>query len=219
MEVLPSLILSNPIGLWGLLGIPAILLIHFLQRQSQEVTISTLFLLEQMQRESVEGNKFERIRSSVPLWLQLLMILLVVWILTQPRWIRQDSVQPIAIVLDSSASMSAFREEAREKLIAELENLANVSAKSEYYAIESTLDSGSLYRGTNLEELKIALDNWKPVHGEPDFEYALSVARNPSRDGLLILVTDHELDRVPFDAKVLTVGSPKTECGVCRPPF
>ncbi len=207
-------ILSNPIGLWALAGIPVILLIHFLQRQSQEITISTLFLLEQMQRESVEGRKFERIRSSVPLWLQLLMVLLLTWLLVQPRWLRSDSVQPLAVVLDNSASMTAFEEEAKEQLLAELGKLSSSVARTEFYVIESSLSAGNLYRGTDLEELKTALDAWNPVIGEHEFEPALRVARNlVGRDGVVVLVTDHVTERLPFNATLLATGSRKPNLG------
>ncbi len=209
-----ELILSNPAGLWALSAIPVILLIHFLQRQSQEITISTLFLLEQMQRESVEGRKFERIRSSVPLWMQILMALLLTWLLTQPRWLRSDSVQPLAIVLDSSASMTAFQPEAKEQLLAELEHLSDSVARTEFYVIESSLASGNLYRGISLEELELSLEAWEPALGEHEFDPALRVARNlVGKDGLVILVTDHVSERLPFDASLLAVGSQKPNLG------
>lgn len=209
-----ELILSNPFGLWALLGIPIILLIHFLQRQSQEVTISTLFLLEQMQRESVEGRKFERIRSSVPLWLQLLMVLLLAWLLAQPRWLRSDSVQPLAVILDNSASMTAFEDEAKEQLLSELEKLSGSVARTEFYVIESSLSAGNLYRGTELEELREALAEWKPVLGEHEFEPAIRVARNlVGRDGIVVLVTDHVTKNLTFDATLMAVGSQKPNLG------
>ena len=216
MELLPNLILSNPIGLWALLGIPAILLIHFLQRQSEEIQISTLFLLQQMQRESVEGRRFERIRSSVPLWLQILMVLLLTWLITQPRILRKDSVQPIAIVLDSSASMTAFAEEGGQQLLTELRDLQRKAGRTEFYLIESSLASASLYRGTDLQEFEAALLDWEPAIGEHDFGPALRVGRNlVGRQGLLIMLTD-QLDEeadLPFDATLLAVGKPKTNLG------
>ncbi len=209
-----ALTLSNTLGLWALVGIPIVLLIHFLQRQSQELTISTLFLLEQMQRESVEGRRFERIRSSLPLWLQLLMVLLITWLLVQPRWLRSDSVQPIAVVLDNSASMSAFESEARTNLLGELNRLAGNVALAEYYVIESTLSAGNIYRGTELSELDAALPKWTPSAGEHEFEPSLRVARNlVGKDGLVFLVTDHPHEDLPFNASLLAVGSQKPNVG------
>ena len=73
------LIFANPLGFWALLGIPAVLLIHFLQRESRRLPISTLFLLEHIDRESVKGRQFDRLRQSIPLWLQLLGVVILTW--------------------------------------------------------------------------------------------------------------------------------------------
>ncbi|MFT5470928.1 MAG: hypothetical protein ACI8UO_006061 [Verrucomicrobiales bacterium] len=216
MELLPNLFLSNPAGLWALAGIPAVILIHFLQRQSEEVTISTLFLLQQMQRESVEGRRFERIRSSVPLWLQILMVLLLTWLITQPRILRQESVQPIAVVLDSSASMSAFKEEARVQLVKELEKLQKEARHTDFVLIESGQADVNLYRGSELEDLEKAMENWEPAAGRHDFTRALNRGRSAvGRQGLLILVSDevNEDADLPFDADLLAVGVPKSNVG------
>ncbi|MEZ7956525.1 MAG: hypothetical protein QMC23_07575 [Rubritalea sp.] len=53
--------------------------------------------------------------NSIPLWLQLLIVLLITWLLVQPRFVKSNSTQRIAIVLDSSASMSVFTEETKSK--------------------------------------------------------------------------------------------------------
>jgi len=212
--MLESLTFSNTMGLWALAGIPIILLIHFLQRQSQKVTISTLFLLEQMQRESVQGRRFERIRSSVPLWLQLLMVLLITWLLVQPRWLQRDSVQPIAVVMDNSASMSAFKDDARKQLLGELNRLSANVSRAEFYVIESTLGTGNLYRGTDIGELEVALADWAPAAGEHEFEPSLRVARNlVGNQGMVFLVTDHVFKDLPFNASILAVGSQKPNVG------
>ena len=49
--------LTNPLGLLALLGIPAVLAIHFLQRKAVELPVSTLFLLERTQREAASGRR------------------------------------------------------------------------------------------------------------------------------------------------------------------
>lgn len=217
MEIFPNLILSNPAGLWALAGIPAVILIHFLQRQSETVTISTLFLLQQMQRESVEGRRFERIRSSVPLWLQLLMVVLLTWLITQPRLLRQESVQPIAVVLDSSASMSAFEEEAREQLLKELETIQQEARRTIFFLIASDEANVNLYQGQDLQALGEAMkEKWAPSAGKHDFSNALERGRSTvTRDGLVILVSDEVNEEVdlPFDARLFAVGKPKANVG------
>ncbi|HVJ45894.1 MAG TPA: BatA domain-containing protein, partial [Luteolibacter sp.] len=104
--------LTNPLGLLALLGIPAVLAIHFLQRKAVELPVSTLFLLERTQREAASGRRFDRLIPSIPLWMQLLAVLLLTWFLTEPRYPKSGTVQRLAIVLDSSASMTVFKEEA-----------------------------------------------------------------------------------------------------------
>ena len=173
-----SLTFANLAGFWALLGIPLVLAIHFLQRQSQVVTISTLFLLDQMRRESVSGRRFERLRSSIPLWLQLLMVLLLTWLLVQPRWIRPDSVQRIAVVLDSSASMSAFKQNLEEGLNRELQKVGQSAFRTEYVAIDSRLAGEPIYNGTEMPELIEAVREWDPAGPAHDFGSALRVGRS-----------------------------------------
>ena len=45
------------VGFSALLGVPAILLIHFLQRESRRVVVSTLFLIEQLAPISAQGRR------------------------------------------------------------------------------------------------------------------------------------------------------------------
>ena len=59
-------VFGNPLGLLALLGIPAVLAIHFLQRKARELPVSTLFLLDHTQREAVSGRRFERMIPSIP---------------------------------------------------------------------------------------------------------------------------------------------------------
>ena len=77
-----NIVLTNPAGFFALLGIPMVILIHFLQRQAKVLPVSTLFLLAHTQRESVSGRRFDRLTNSVPLWLQILMVLLQPILLT-----------------------------------------------------------------------------------------------------------------------------------------
>ncbi|MFM2169920.1 MAG: hypothetical protein RI957_149, partial [Verrucomicrobiota bacterium] len=88
---------ANPAGLWALLGIPVVVLIHFLQRKAQIIPVSTLFLLEKTQREASSGRHFDRLTQSVPLWMQMLAVALLTWLLVEPRYPLARSTQRIAI--------------------------------------------------------------------------------------------------------------------------
>ncbi|MBP7951152.1 MAG: BatA and WFA domain-containing protein [Verrucomicrobiales bacterium] len=208
------LTLNNPAGLWALLGLPAVLLIHFLQRKSRVLPISTLFLLDRLNRESVSGRRLERLRSSVPLWLQLLMVLMLAWLLVQPRWLEKNSVQRIVVVLDGSASMQAFRETLRATLPQELQRLASAVATTEYVVVDTLLERENRYHGTSLKELVAALDSWTPDSGTHDFVPALRMGRSlAEKDGLVVFVTDHLHEELPFGARLFSIGAPTANVG------
>lgn len=201
------LIFANPLGFWALLGIPVVLLIHFLQRESRRLPVSTLFLLERIDRESVKGRKFDRLRQSVPLWLQLLGVLILTWLLTEPRWTSARSVQRVVLVLDHSASMEAFRNELATALRREIPPLTALVGTTEYTLIESTLTGSNLYRGTSFEELMAVLENWSPSASAHSPESALRVGRSlAGAEGTLIHVTDHPATELPYGSALLSVG-------------
>ncbi|MDB6078296.1 MAG: hypothetical protein JWO82_2043 [Akkermansiaceae bacterium] len=201
------LTLANPAGLWALLGLPAVLAIHFLQRQAVVLPISTLFLLEKTQRESASGRKFDRLMNSVPLWMQLLGVLLLTWLLAEPRYQSPKSTQRVAIVLDSSASMSVFKDTLKQKLVAALPSLQGSAAALEVTLLESSPGRPKLYAGSSAEEIAAALDRWAPRAGATDPSQALRLARSlVSREGTVIYATDTPPEAVPYDAKVISTG-------------
>ncbi|MDP7657568.1 MAG: BatA domain-containing protein, partial [Roseibacillus sp.] len=135
-----NIVLTNPAGFFALLGIPALILIHFLQRQARVIPISTLFLLAHTQRESLSGRRFDRFTNSIPLWLQLLMVLLLTWLLVLPRYVRPASTQQVAVVLDSSASMSVFKDKLVSSLREKLPPLQGSASRLQLYLFESAAE-------------------------------------------------------------------------------
>jgi len=199
--------LANPAGLWALLGIPAVLAIHFLQRQAKVLPISTLFLLEKTQRESASGRRFDRLMNSVPLWMQLLGVLLLTWLLAEPRYQKARSTQRVAVVLDSSASMSVFKESLRERLAEALPDLQGPATALELLVLESAAGRERLYAGDSIEDALVVLDEWQPRDGLTDPSQALRLARSlVKREGIVVYATDTPLETPPFDARVLSLG-------------
>ena len=204
---------ANPAGFWALLGIPAVLAIHFLQRESRRIVTSTLFLFEVLAPVSARGRRFERLRGSLPLWLQLAAVLLLTWLLARPLWLRKDSAQRVVVVLDSSVSMLAFRPELARALTARLRALSRVAARTEWRLIESDPTRPTLYAGTELDALLATLLRWNPRLGTHDFQPALNAARSLVRDaGVAIFATDRRTD-IPEGVELLAVGHPVENCG------
>ena len=206
--------LANPLGLLVLLGIPAVLAIHFLQRKAVELPVSTLFLLERTHRDAASGRRLERIIPSIPLWMQLLAVLLLAWFLAEPRFQKSGSVQRIAVVLDSSASMGVFKGEAIARLAAELPRFQGPASTVELTVIESAPGRPRLYAGSSVDELKAVLEKWQPLDGLTDPTQALRLARSlVSREGTVIYLTDTPADSLPFEARLVAVGDPIENVG------
>lgn len=209
--------LLNPWGFLALLAIPLVLLIHFFQRQAKVLPVSTLFLLQQSRQESSTGQRFERLTNSLPLWLQLLAVLFITWLLIEPRFQRADSTQQVAIVLDSSASMSVFKDRLHDELAELLPQFQGEAASLQLYLFESDSQKPTLYRGESVDELLASLDSWQPTSGLIDPYSALRLARSRIRkDGLLLYATDHSLSpqtNLPFSSQLLAVGAPLPNIG------
>lgn len=206
--------LANPLGLIALLGIPAVLVIHFLQRKAKEVPVSTLFLLEHTRREAASGRRFERLIPSIPLWMQLLAVLLLTWILVEPRYRKSGSIQRIAVVLDSSASMSVFKQDAVRRLRESLPTLRGGASEMQLTVLESLPNRPRVYTGASMDELEQAMKNWQPTVGPVDPTQALRLARSlVSRDGSVVYLTDTPSEKLPFEAGLMAVGKPIENVG------
>ncbi|MBC8126607.1 MAG: VWA domain-containing protein [Gloeobacteraceae cyanobacterium ES-bin-144] len=207
-------VFGNPLGLLALLGIPAVLAIHFLQRKARELPVSTLFLLDQTRREAASGRRFERLIPSIPLWMQLLAVLLLAWFLAEPRYRKTGSVQRIAVVLDSSASMSVFKSEAIKKISEFLPSLQGPATELQLTLLESVPNRPRLYTGSSLTDLNAALEKWQPRDGPIDPTQSLRLARSlVSRIGSVIYLTDTPTSNLPFEAQTLAVGKPIDNVG------
>lgn len=206
---------SNPTGLWALLGLPVVVIIHLLQRRSRRQVVTTLFLLQQMRRESETGNRIERLRTSPPFWMQLLIVLVMAWLLAQPRWLKKEAVLRVAVVLDSSASMQTFRTPAVEAVRELLARVAGPGTQAELALMSSDAESASLYHGGSALELVRAATAWQPLLGVHDFTPALRTARSlTGPKGVVVLVTDHVTEeKPPFDAHLVSVGEKTANAG------
>lgn len=208
-------VFSNPLGLLALLGVPVLLAIHFLQRRAVEVPASTLFLWRHALRDPSVGRRFDRLLPSVPLWMQLLAVLLVAWLLSEPRFPQAGSVARVAVVVDSSASMSVFRDEAVAALEKALPELQGRAAGLEITLLDADPRRPGLFTGTSVAELAAHLRrDWHPRGGAVDPARALRVARSlVSNEGVVVWLSDTPREDLPHDAVMIAVGGPVENVG------
>jgi len=188
MNLTMGFFFANPLGLLGLLALPAIVGIHFLRREPRRVPISTLFLVEASARPQEGGARWHRLRSSRQLWWQLAAACALSLLLAEPRWTRPESVWSVVVVMDDSASMAAFADDARGAVGAALDEGAHFAGKTRYRLLLS--DGRTLYRGESRKEFDGALAGWKPRLGPHDPSAAFRLASMSGRPSI-VYVTDH----------------------------
>lgn len=185
-----GIFLANPWGLLALLGVPVVVAIHLLRRKSRQVRVSTLFLVERALPSSEGGRRIRTLRNSLPLWAQILAVCALTWLLAKPRWIDESSVQTVVAVFDTSASMSAFRDQALRDARAELARLGRSAARTQWIFLQS--DASRLAAGASLDEALAGVEtHWLPALGTHDTGDAFRLARTlAGGQGTILFFTD-----------------------------
>lgn len=200
-------------GLWALLGIPAVIAIHFLQHKTRERTTATLFLLEAMAPEDLEGRAWERLRTSRPFWMQILAVLLLAWVLAAPCWPREDAHQTAVFVLDESADMAPFRKEAIRAVHQDMDAIRKTGVPTTWILLGSSPSGMPFYRGTDSVRALQALENWQPKRTTHNLSPSLGTAASlAGTSGITRLVTSTPL-RVPPGQCARGVGKPLDNVG------
>jgi hypothetical protein len=203
------MLLGNPAGLFALLALPLLVVIEFLRPKERRAPATTLFLLEGAGSTPQGGAKLRRFEGAPPFWLRVLAVLLLTWVLIDPRFVREQATRRVVVVLDSSASMAAFVSETEAALRTVAEQLTG-TGKLEWLLLESQPDAAPLYEGASIGDAVASLRNWKPLHPLHAPTQALESARlTAGPTGLRVYITDHADAAIPPDVKLVAVGAPK----------
>ena len=98
--------LLAPVGLWFLLGVPAIFILYLIQSRYRPHVVASLLLWKRMARDLEAEAAWRRPRWDLLLALQLMVALLVGVALARPAVLGGNG-QQLVVVLDTSASMAA----------------------------------------------------------------------------------------------------------------
>ncbi|MDF3130068.1 BatA domain-containing protein [Kiritimatiellaeota bacterium B1221] len=200
---------AHPAALWGLLGLPVILAIHFLQSRNRREEVSSLFLLELLPEETRSGAIFSYVRNGLQLWMQLLAVVLITVLMARPMRLREESVQTIMVVVDSSVSMRAFGEELKNEMDRMSTALEKTAGRSEWWLLYSDSGRPGLAKAVSPEQFSQSLEIFDPLSGPHSPRAALMRARQlAGPEGLVIYVSDHILDRPPAGAVAVSLGHP-----------
>jgi hypothetical protein len=207
MYFLGTILLTEPIGLFALLGVPITLIIFLFHRQAKRIPVSTLFLVQKKNSIDSRGRSLDTIKNSLSLWMTLFFVLLLTWVLSRPKFVSEKYVQKIVVVLDSSVSMRAFLPKGLETVLTEFDRINRLSSKTDWILLDSSTHATPLYEGREVSEASKALENWSPSLGThsplAQLEYAKVVAGS---SGMVLFVSDREVI-VPEGVSLLAIGS------------
>ncbi|MEM9159429.1 MAG: VWA domain-containing protein [Verrucomicrobiota bacterium] len=210
-----NLYFANPLGWLGLLSLGPLVYLHFFRKQTRRRIVDTLFLIDQAAISMQTGEKLNRWRQSGSFWWQAAALLLISFLLAMPRWANEERVGKLAIVLDNSASMSAFRESGLKRIGEASALFEKRLSEVDYLVLESDSEGEVLYRGRSASDFLAALEKWRPRSGSHSFDDALGVARNGvGEGGFVLLLTDRPLERISNGARVIAVGEEIENVGV-----
>lgn len=189
--------LTNPAGLWLLAMALPVIALHILRSRRTEVTVSSTFGWERQDRPVTATRPWQRLRWSLPLVLQLLVVGLVAVALAGPVLdTGRVSAERLVVLVDTSASMgatdgsptrlAAARAEV-ERVVDELGAGATVtiiSAGAPASVVASDIDPGDV--SAPLEQLEVSEGGFD---GEAASALALGLDQ-PDRSVDYVLVTD-----------------------------
>ena len=200
----------NPIALFGLLGLPLLLIPYLIRHKVQRMAFSSLLLF--MERgETASAKPWGRINLPPIFFLQLLLLALLIFALSEPVF----SIRPtsIAIILDNSASMQALEDsksrfalatESAGALIGEL----GAGGKVDIFLTTPRLEKIHAAPLTPAEAAKIIAAQVPYDLAEPPVEYdtLLSQLARQQKYERIYLITDHPARGQSTAARVVTVG-------------
>jgi Ca-activated chloride channel homolog len=122
----------TPWGLLGLLGIVALIIIYILKPKYQDRSVSSSFIWKLSLKYKKKKMPFEWLKSSLLLILQILVLLMMTAILTEPHYVLATQSGEKIIILDTSASMLAESggRTRLDRAISEIESLAERTLNS-----------------------------------------------------------------------------------------
>ncbi|MFQ5733921.1 MAG: VWA domain-containing protein [Planctomycetaceae bacterium] len=204
-----------PLGLLGLLSLPAIVALHLFQRRFPRMAVAGLHLWTGHVDSRDAGPKRDRLTITPSLLLELLAAALLALVIAGPRFDSSREAQHLVIVLDDSASMAtrpqgepSLRDEALERVQKRLAELPPNSVVT----VLLTGERPAMLAGPGVgpAQALATLDRWRPNQPRHDFHAAWDYAQQLADEtGRMLFVTDRLPDEktpVPNRMEVISVG-------------
>lgn len=212
----------TPLALLGLLFVPAVVAMYLLKLRRTETVVPSTLLWQRLAADVEANSPWQRLRRSLLLLLQLLLVIVLAVLAARPFLERPAGLaRDLVVILDTSASMSAT-DVAPDRLTAAKdaakEALKDLPAGGRVSVIEAGRTARIVATGTSdIGRVRQAIDGVQPSAARGDLTDALALAQQlavQSGDAQILVATDAALavtptTKVDAPVRVLRVGDPK----------
>ncbi|BCZ48495.1 hypothetical protein psyc5s11_45620 [Clostridium gelidum] len=197
-------------SLWPLallITIPLVILLYILKRKYREKEVSSSLLWKEAYKNTQANTPWEKLKVSIMMILQILIILLIIFALMSPFLkFGGKTYKNLIIVMDTTASMSTLYERDKTRLD-EGKEMTKEYIKS---IKESTNNYIIAFNGTSNIETKNSIDEVTQTYGSGDISSVLSYVRSLG-EGLeeyeVLVVTDKNIDLGDVNGKVISLAN------------
>lgn len=214
--------LLSPNALWFLTLIPIFILMYILKQKFEEKEIGSLFLWQQVLQDTEAASPFQRLRKNILFFLQFLILLLIIFSLTDPflLW-KNKNYENVIMVIDTSGSMSAKAdkntrlEEAKKKATEGVRALASSSKITLITCGENSRVeiSGS----TDKKQVINKINEVKEMNSAGDINDCYSLVKaisNQYKSYKIIYFSDRTVDMKELNGEVVNVATEESNVSI-----
>lgn len=205
------MIIGAPLGLLGLLALPALVGLHLWRARHAPRPVSALFLWPDERRVLASGRRRAPLVLRPSFWLEVLAVLAATWWLADLHWSPRAAARHLVVVLDDRWRLQAVADgvgadqRLREALDARLAQLAG----GDRVTLIASGAPPRILAGPAAETTaaRAALAAWRPTAAWHGLDPALTLAAGLGGNGAeLIVASDRAPARLPDGAGLLCTG-------------
>lgn len=210
----------NPAGLWGLLGIPVLILIYIIKPKFQEKLVTSTFIWKLSQKYKKKSLPWQ-ITNLLLFVMQLITIGAISMILARPVIFTEDGAAEKIVILDASASMMV-EGSGGTRFEAAKERICDLADEMESYGKMTVILAGTesytlIERSDSERNIKELVKTAACTYGEADLGNAFRLAEevlpeNP--EAVVYLFTDKQYEE-NTGIKVVNVSEEAWNVAVC----
>ncbi|MDQ6694870.1 MAG: VWA domain-containing protein [Chloroflexota bacterium] len=198
-----GILLPAALSLLGL-SVP-VLLLYMLRLRRRDLVVSSSLLWSRAGQEHLANMPWRRLRTSLLLFVQLLLLVLLVFSLSRPFfWTNSYASGNIVVVLDASASMQSTDvgmqsrfEQAKSRIASLIDGL---SGREQLALLLAGPAPTLLLTSSDKQSLHNTLGKLQPTNASADISQAITLAAATARqlgDATVVLVSDGALSGQP----------------------